>query len=102
MAGTPALAHVGPHAEDAAPHCRPTCRNHRTDGGNCCLVEGIKVASIFHRLLGGDMGIVIGITMKEDRLCRLPGQVMPNMTYQRAVLGPRWPHPPPWLFRALT
>jgi hypothetical protein len=101
MVGTPALAHIAPHAKDAAPRCRPTCRHHHADGGDCYLVDVVKVAAVFRRLLGGDMGNVIGIPVKEDHLCRLPSQVMPNMTYQRAMLGPRWPHPPPWPFHAL-
>jgi hypothetical protein len=66
------------------------------------LVLGVEAVAVFHRHLGGNAGVVIGIPVKEDRLRRLPGQVVPNMTYQRAVPGPRWPHPPLRPFRALT
>jgi hypothetical protein len=72
MVGTPAPAHIGPHAKDAPPRYCPTCRHHRADGGDCYLVDGAKVAAVFRCLLGSDMGIVIGIPVKEDRLCRLP------------------------------
>jgi hypothetical protein len=43
------------------------------DGGDCYLVEGVKVATVFCQQLGGDAGVVVGIPMKEDHLHRMLG-----------------------------
>ena len=102
MAGTSAPAHAGPtlklgsglgpcgtlvnaivghlhdlHRQDAETllHCRPR-RRHHANGGDCCLIKVVEVAPIFHRQPGGDAGVVIGIPVKENHLCRLPDQVI--------------------------
>ena len=53
-------------------HCRPY-RRHHADGGDCCLVEGVEAMAIFRRQLGGDVGVVISIPVKEDCLRHLLG-----------------------------
>jgi hypothetical protein len=50
------------------------------DNGNCYLVEGAEAAAVFHRQLGGDAGIVIGILVKKDHLYRLSGQLIIGST----------------------
>jgi hypothetical protein len=63
-------------------------RHHRADNSDYCLVEGVKVAAVFCRQLGGDAGVVIGIPTKEDHLRHLSGQVIIGLT-QLCRLGLR-------------
>ena len=39
-------------------------------------MDGSEATAIFHQQLGGDVGVVVGIPTKEDRLRCLPGQVI--------------------------
>jgi hypothetical protein len=55
-------------------------RRHHVDSGDCYLVEGAEAVAVFHRQLGGDAGIVIGIPAKEDHLYRLSGQLIIGST----------------------
>ena len=63
------------HGIETLLHFRPS-RRHHADSGDCCLVEGVEAAAIFHRQLGGDAGVVISIPVKEDCLCRLLASVI--------------------------
>ena len=111
MVGTPAPAHVGPqpklgggqgprdtlvnavvgHLHDphwqgteTLLHYRPR-RHHLPDGGDCCLVEGIKAVAVFYRQLDDNASVVISVPMKEDHLRRLPSQVIIGLTQHRRL-----------------